>query len=289
MGSAARLANALETLAALAAYVRVEREGIPVDPQVHGLLRAISVEAAGGDPASIGPAGDPVVGMTRAFLAQSAELIANPGRSGGWTPEDDTLLQGIGRTSAAIGPVMSHVSGRLDGMAEALAAPGAAFLDVGTGCGWLAIALARAFPEARVVGIDIYERALELARGNVAGMGLEGRVELRHEDVLALGDDAAYDAVWLPLPFLPRAVVPGAIAAATRALRPGGWLLPGVFAGPPDPLSQLLCDLRTVRAGGHPWTPADLLAELSTDGLAGAHEVERTWAAPVRLYAARRV
>ncbi len=97
--------------------------------------------------------------------------------------------------------------------------------------------------------------------------------------------DAVYDAIWLPLPFLPKAIVPAAIAASVRALKPGGWLLPGGFAGPPDPLAQALCDLRTVRAGGHPWRAAEMIPELAAAGLADAHEIERTWAAPVCLFA----
>ena len=82
--------------------------------------------------------------------------------------------------------------------------------------------------------------------------------------------------------------MPAVVEAAVAALRPGGWLLPGTFAGPPDPLSRLLVDLRTVRAGGHPWDGDDLVAEIASHGLQDAHEVPRTWTAPVRLYAARR-
>ena len=85
------------------------------------------------------------------------------------------------------------------------------------------------------------------------------------------------------MPFLPREIVPAVVEAAAAALRPGGWLLPGTFAGPPDPLSKLLVDLRTVRAGGHPWDGADLVDEIARHGLEAAHEVPRTWTAPVHL------
>jgi hypothetical protein len=71
------------------------------------------------------------------------------------------------------------------------------------------------------------------------------------------------------------------------ALRPGGWLLPGTYAGPPDHLSQLLIDLRTVRSGGHAWQSDELVAEISRNGFENAREAERTWDAPVRLFAGR--
>ena len=288
MGTAARLGSSLEALAALAAYLRVETEQLTVDPRVHDLLRAIAVEVLGEEPDVTRPQGAPIVGMTRALLAQSADLVDDPERAGGWTPDDDALLQGIGRQSAPIAGIVAAASGHLDGLAEALAAPDAALLDVGTGTGWLAMAFAQAFPAAHVVGIDIYERSLALARQNVAAAGLTDRVELRSEDATRLAAGDTYDAIWLPMPFLPRTIVPAVVEAAAAALRPGGWLLPGTFAGPPDPLSRLLVDLRTVRAGGHPWDGADLVGELASHGLQDAHEVPRTWSAPVRLYAARR-
>ncbi len=288
MGTAARLGSSLEALAALAAYLRVETEQLTVDPRVHDLLRAIAVEVLGEEPDVTRPQGAPMVGMTRALLAQSADLVDDPERAGGWTPDDDALLQGIGRQSAPIAGIVAAASGHLDGLAEALAAPDAALLDVGTGTGWLAMAFAQAFPAAHVVGIDIYERSLALARRNVAAAGLTDRVELRSEDATRLAAGDTYDAIWLPMPFLPRTIVPAVVEAAAAALRPGGWLLPGTFAGPPDPLSRLLVDLRTVRAGGHPWDGADLVGELASHGLQDAHEVPRTWSAPVRLYAARR-
>jgi len=94
--------------------------------------------------------------------------------------------------------------------------------------------------------------------------------------------------VWLPLPFLPRAVTEPALAACARALRPGGWLLAGTFAGPPGRLAELLVDLRTVRAGGHPWRDDELLAVLAAAGYADIGEVPRQWTAPVRLFVGQR-
>jgi predicted O-methyltransferase YrrM len=288
MGAAARLGSSIEALAALAAYLRVETEAIDVDPRVHELLRAIALEVLGGEPGVAPAQAAPVVGMAQALLAQSAELVAEPARAPGWVPDDDTLLQGISRQSASIAPVIATASEGLGGLAAALRSPDARILDVGTGCGWLAIALARTFPAARVVGIDIFERALAFARQNVAEAGLDDRVEVRVEDATELTDEGVYDAIWLPMPFLPREILPAICAASARALRPGCWLLPGTFGGPPDQLSQLTSDLRTVRAGGYPWQGPDLVAEIARHGFADTHEVQRTWTAPVRLFAGQR-
>lgn len=288
MGTAMRLASQLEALAALAAHLRVTGEGLDADPRVRELLSAIAREVAGGEPAAGAAETTAVVGMTRTLLAQSAELVADPARPPAWGHTDPQILQGTGRMSIAIASAISAALAELDGLGARLAAADAALLDVGTGTAWLAIALADAFPALRVVGIDIFETALELARANVAAAGRGARIELRRQDVTALDEEAAYDVVWLPLPFLPRALVPLALQSALRALRPGGWVLPGTYAGPPDRLSELLVDLRTVRSGGHPWRADELLAEIASHGFEDAREVERTWAAPVRLYAGRR-
>jgi SAM-dependent methyltransferase len=278
----------MEAAAALAAHIRVDTEGLEVDPQVRSLLNDIAAELAD-DAADIGPAGSPIVGMVRAFLRQSTELVENPGRIGDWDEVDEAILQGLGRLSMAIAGAFRAAADSLDGLADRLSQPGATFLDVGTGTGWLAIATARTFPAARVTGIDIFEPALRLAHANVGSEGMTDRVELKILNAIDLDGNETFDAIWLPLPFMPKAIVPKAIAAAAKALRPGGWLLPGTFGGPGDRLSQLLADLRIVRSGGHPWQADELIDALTAHDLLDAHELPRVWSAPVRLFAARRL
>jgi len=50
-------------------------------------------------------------------------------------------------------------------------------VDVGTGSGCLAVALARELPEAEVFATDISSAALEVARGNAARLGVGERVQ----------------------------------------------------------------------------------------------------------------
>lgn len=292
LGRAVQLGAEVDALAALAAYIRVETERLPADPEIHDLLRRIAHEVTGADADT--PAEDslaalaPVVGVARSVLRLGQELVDNPGRSGSWDQVDPPLLQSMGRMSMGISDAVAAAEGRLDGLAAALAFPGARLLDVGTGTGWLSIALARSHPGLRVVGMDLFEPALRLAAENVAAEGLTDRVTLVLQDAATLEGDASYDAIWLPMPFLPKETVPRLVAASVAALKPGGWLLPGTFTGPPDRLAELLTDLRTVRSGGYPWRGEELLGLLRDAGLAEETEVPRTWSAPVRLYAARR-
>jgi SAM-dependent methyltransferase len=300
MGAAVRLSASVEAAGALAAYLRVVNANHDIDPQPRALLGDIAAQGLGAplpvpDAAGGGSTGTPadptpaaVVGMVRALLAQTVELVDNPGRRGSWDRVDPVVLQGLGRLSMAIADAVRSAEGALPGLAEALRGDDATILDVGAGTAWLAIAFARTYPQARVVGIDVFEPALRLARTNVADAGLGGRVELRHQDVVDLAAGEPVDLLWLPLPFLPRDIVPRALAAAARAVRPGGWVVGGTFAAAGDRLSELLADLRTVRAGGHPWRADDLLPLISAAGFTDVAEVPRRWTAPVRLFAGRK-
>jgi len=57
-------------------------------------------------------------------------------------------------------------------------------VDVGTGSGCVAVALARHFPAASIVAVDISSAALDVARRNVQRHGLADRIELVEGDLL---------------------------------------------------------------------------------------------------------
>jgi release factor glutamine methyltransferase len=52
-------------------------------------------------------------------------------------------------------------------------------LDIGTGSGAIAIALAKEMPHAKVVATDISEAALKLAQKNAAALGLKDKIDFR--------------------------------------------------------------------------------------------------------------
>src|SRR5919112_1181319 len=110
--------------------------------------------------------------MIRAFIYQAEDLISHPGRAAGWHDTNETLLQGLGQISAGIVRAFAVAGARYPPLGETLHRADAVFVDVGTGTGRLAIAVAQTFPALRVVGVDILPEALELARRNVRDAGL---------------------------------------------------------------------------------------------------------------------
>lgn len=67
-----------------------------------------------------------------------------------------------------------------------LPAPPARILDLGTGSGALALALAKIYPDATVTAVDLSEAALALARENAAATGLAARVTFLASDWFAV-------------------------------------------------------------------------------------------------------
>jgi release factor glutamine methyltransferase len=92
--------------------------------------------------------------------------------------------------------VVERCLARLQGIAEPRV------LDVGTGSGAIALAIADEHPGARVVAVDRSEDALALARGNLERTGLAGRVELRQGDLLD-GLEGPFDLVVSNPPYVP--------------------------------------------------------------------------------------
>lgn len=105
-------------------------------------------------------------------------------------------------------------------------APPARVLDLATGTGDLALALARRFPRARVTGLDLTPAMLAVARRRAARAGVGRRVALVEGRADALPfPDGAFDAVTCAFGFRNFPDPKAALAEAARVLAPGGALL----------------------------------------------------------------
>ena len=283
-----RLNGPMEALGALAAELRAQTEGLSLDPAVHAaigdVLSSLGVDrdalAALPRDAKVAAAGGIV-----AFLRQSVDVAENPAKAPGWTFTDPDFLQNQGRMSMSVADVVRLVAPGLSDLAARLDGGRASFLDVGTGVGWLAIAMAKRFPGLSVVGLDTFAPAIAVGRENVAREGLADRIELRQEDVTALADRDRYDLAFVASPFLRDDIVRTAIERTRAALGPGGVLLFGTFATVDDPVARATQALRIVRSGGRPWELEEARALLESAGFASARVLERTWTAPIAFAA----
>jgi release factor glutamine methyltransferase len=138
-------------------------------------------------------------------------------------------------------------------------------LDVGTGTGAIALAIADEVRDARVTAIDASPDALALARENLDLTRINGRVRLVEHDLTSGLGRTEFDLVVSNPPYvdpdeLPRLqpevrdwephialVASGATEAvaraATEALRPGGWVVLETAASSGDRVEVLLDDL----------------------------------------------
>src|SRR5579875_1710432 len=151
-------------------------------------------------------------------------------------------------------------------------------LDVGTGSGAIALALAKQHPRAEVWAVDLSPAALAVAQSNASRLGLRKRVRFLQSDLLDVVKTTAtpaprFDVVVSNPPYVPQADAPslqpevrdhephlalfaGAdgleiyrrlIPQAHAALRPGGLLALEFGFGQREALQTLLRDWTAVR------------------------------------------
>ena len=102
----------------------------------------------------------------------------------------------------------------------------ARLLDAATGTGDLAIDLARKIAGVQILGIDLSEQMLGIAREKIARRGLAQRIELAAGDAerLALGD-ASVDAVTVGFGVRNFGSIDAGLQEFFRVLKPGGELV----------------------------------------------------------------
>jgi release factor glutamine methyltransferase len=144
-------------------------------------------------------------------------------------------------------------------------------VDVGTGSGCIALALAKELPEAEIHATDVSPPALEIARANRARLQLEQRVDFHQTDLLD-GLKGAFDVVVSNPPYVgesekdtvqlevrkfePRTavfagpsgteVIERLIPEAHAKLHPGGWLVMEISGTIVERVRPLLNDWQEV-------------------------------------------
>ncbi|MFZ0296088.1 MAG: peptide chain release factor N(5)-glutamine methyltransferase [Candidatus Sulfotelmatobacter sp.] len=139
-------------------------------------------------------------------------------------------------------------------------------VDVGTGSGCIALALAHELPEAEIHAADISSNALEIARVNAARHQLEGLIHFCEADLLTGVEDNSFDFIVSNPPYVgeseeddvqlevrkfePRnavfagptglEIIARLIPQAREVLRPRGWLVLEISGTIVEGVKQLL-------------------------------------------------
>jgi predicted O-methyltransferase YrrM len=149
-------------------------------------------------------------------------------------------------------------------LVEVLGRPGARILDVGCGAGWSSIALARAFPAATVVGVDVDAPSVEMALGNATEAGLGDRVGFRTADAGSLAGTETYDAAFAFECVHDMSRPVEVLEAVRRAVRPDGLVVvmdeavADEFTAPGDELERFMyaCSIFVCLPDGMSSTPS---------------------------------
>ena len=174
-------------------------------------------------------------------------------------------------------PETEHVIETVLERAGAARAPSSASLlrivDVGTGSGCIALALAKELPSAEIHATDISPAALEIARANAARHQLEDRIHFHQADLLQGLDRGAFDFVVSNPPYVgesetdqvqlevrkhePRnavfagktglEVIERLIPQAREVLKPEGWLVMEISGTIADGVRDLLAGWNDVQ------------------------------------------
>jgi release factor glutamine methyltransferase len=146
-------------------------------------------------------------------------------------------------------------------------------VDIGTGSGCIALALAKELPQAEIHAIDISPAALEVARANASRHQLESRIHFHQADLLAECEHNCFDFVVSNPPYVGESeeeqvqlevrkfephnavfaghtgteVIARLIPQAHTALKPGCWLVMEISGAIAEEVKLLLADWKDVR------------------------------------------
>lgn len=96
-------------------------------------------------------------------------------------------------------------------------------LDLATGTADLAIALAKRNPQAKIIGMDISEKMMEIGKAKIAKQGLESQIEVRFGDAAKLPfEDNSFDAVTVAFGVRNFENLDKGLSEISRVLKPNG-------------------------------------------------------------------
>ena len=121
-------------------------------------------------------------------------------------------------------------------------------LDVATGTGDLAIALARRIRDVQVMGVDLSEEMLAVARRKVEARGLDSRIVLERGDAehLAVGD-ASVDAATVAFGVRNFGDLAAGLRELARTIKPGGKAVILEFSRPRNRVFRALYEFYSYR------------------------------------------
>ena len=121
-------------------------------------------------------------------------------------------------------------------------------LDVATGTGDLAIAMARRIEGVQLLGVDLSERMLEVARRKVEARGLDGRIVLDRGDAEHLDvATASIDVATVAFGVRNFGDLDAGLRELARVLRPGGKVVILEFSRPSNRLFRAVYEFYTYR------------------------------------------
>ncbi len=133
----------------------------------------------------------PLARMVTAAVGQLPRLVEayRTGAGNAWESYGPDMREGQASFNR---PALTHFLGKewLRAIADLDARlredPPARIVDIGCGEGWSTLALARAYPNAEVLGVDLDAPSIDAARQHAGEEGLDGAVEFRHTDAASL-------------------------------------------------------------------------------------------------------